>query len=84
MKLLLKARITIFSKRIFFLLTTTKKSNISGEQGTAKTVMVKSFMSTYDSDLHINKSFNFSSASTPFMVQVKYPVNDFKFFESIY
>ncbi|XP_014211974.1 dynein heavy chain 5, axonemal-like [Copidosoma floridanum] len=40
-----------------------------GEQGTAKTVMIKSFLSTYNIDYHVHKSFNFSSASTPNMVQ---------------
>ncbi|VDN95862.1 unnamed protein product [Rodentolepis nana] len=42
---------------------------LTGEQGTAKTIMLTNFMTSFPKETHTVKSFNFSSATTPNLFQ---------------
>ncbi|XP_050507714.1 dynein axonemal heavy chain 5 [Diabrotica virgifera virgifera] len=59
--------------RITYLIDTIARQEkavlVIGEQGTAKTVMMKSFMKKANPEVYLNRAFNFSSATSPFQFQ---------------
>lgn len=48
---------------------------LMGQQGSAKTVMIKSYMKKASLGNFLGRSFNFSSATTPYQFQVMMPMN---------
>lgn len=59
--------------RINYLVQTIAKQDkavlLIGEQGTAKTVMMKSYMKNLSQEHYLSRAFNFSSATSPYQFQ---------------
>lgn len=62
--------------RIDYLISCVGKQEVAvlliGEQGVGKTVMMKSYMKKSNPEQHLSRSFNFSSATTPYQFQVRF------------
>ena len=41
-----------------------------GEPGTAKTVMIKNYMETFDKEKYVNRALSFSAETSPALFQV--------------
>lgn len=59
--------------RMNYLMNTIAKQGkavlLTGEQGSAKTVMIKSYMKQCNPEHYMNRGFNFSSATSPYQFQ---------------
>ena len=55
-----------------------------GEPGTAKTVMIKNYMETFDKEKFVNRALSFSAETSPILFQVGFLLFLFVFFVSLY
>ena len=60
--------------RISYLINTVAKQEravlLIGEQGSGKTLMMKAYMKKANPEIYMGRSFNFSSATSPYQFQV--------------